>query len=40
MAVIELKNVCKSYGDGLSRKDVLNGIDLKVKEGELSLIHI
>lgn len=38
MAVIELKNVCKSYGDGLSRKDVLNGIDLKVKEGEFLVL--
>ena len=34
MAFLELKNVCKGYGDGENRHEVLQNIDLKIEEGE------
>lgn len=36
--VIELNNVCKSYGDGKQRSSVLKNINLQVKEGEFIAI--
>ena len=38
MAVLEFKNVGKSFGEGTGKSDVLNGIDLKVEEGEFLVI--
>ena len=38
MAVIEFKNVFKSFGEGTARNDVLRGIDLKVQEGEFLVL--
>ena len=38
MAVLEFKNVEKSFGEGTGKSDVLNGIDLKVEEGEFLVI--
>jgi len=38
MAFLELKNVSKSYGDGASRTEVLNAIDLSVEDGEFIAI--
>ena len=34
MAFLELKNVCKGYGQGKNRHEVLSGINLTVEEGE------
>lgn len=34
MAFLELKNVCKSYGDGAERVEVLDNISLSIEEGE------
>ncbi len=36
--IVELKNVCKSYGDGKQRSSILNNINLQVKEGEFIAI--
>ncbi|WP_197488481.1 ABC transporter ATP-binding protein [Methylomonas koyamae] len=36
--LLELKNVCKSYGDGNSRTSILKDIDLDIKEGEFIAI--
>ncbi|MEZ5716554.1 MAG: ABC transporter ATP-binding protein [Paracoccaceae bacterium] len=36
--VIEFRNVCKSFGEGTGKSDVLNGIDLEVKEGEFLVL--
>ena len=38
MAFLELRNVAKSYGDGGSRTDVLDGVNLDVEEGEFIAI--
>ena len=38
MAFLELKGVSKSYGEGMSRTDVLSGIDLEVEDGEFIAI--
>lgn len=38
MAIVELKNVCKSYGSGSRKVEVLKDINLKVNEGEFLAI--
>ncbi len=38
MGILTLKNVCKSFGTGLHRADVLKNIDLDVKEGEFLVL--
>ena len=38
MTVIEFRDVGKSFGEGTGKTDVLNGIDLKVIEGEFLVI--
>lgn len=38
MAILELKNVCKSYGTGVDRTDVLDDINLCVEDGEFVAI--
>ena len=38
MALLELKGVCKGYGDSRRRTEVLAGIDLAVEEGEFVAI--
>lgn len=38
MAILEFKNVCKGFGTGLDRKDVLKNISLSVQEGEFLAI--
>ena len=38
MAIIELKNVSKSFGDGVDKVEVLNDISLEVEEGEFLAI--
>ena len=37
-AILELKNVTKSFGQGASKTDVLGGIDLVIEEGEFVAI--
>ena len=38
MAVMKFKGVCKSFGDGTNRTDVLEDINLSVKEGEFLVL--
>ncbi|MEL6235756.1 MAG: nitrate ABC transporter ATP-binding protein [Pseudomonadota bacterium] len=38
MAILELQDASKSYGDGTNRTDVLKGIDLAVEEGEFLVL--
>ena len=38
MAFLELNGVCKAYGEGAERTEVLSGIDLHVEEGEFICI--
>lgn len=38
MSILELKNVSKSFGDGLERVDVLKDINLQVEDGEFLAI--
>ncbi|WP_040604337.1 ABC transporter ATP-binding protein [Sagittula stellata] len=38
MGILEFKNVSKSYGQGATATHVLNGIDLKVEEGEFLVL--
>lgn len=38
MAVIELKNINKEFGTGISRVQVLDGVNFQTNRGELSLI--
>ena len=38
MDFLKLDTVCKSYGEGTGRTDVLNGIDLTVAEGEFLVL--
>ncbi len=35
---IEIKNIKKHYGEGESRVDVLNGIDLEIEKGEICVL--
>ncbi len=37
-ATIELKNVCKSYGDEWERQDVIQNINLTIKAGEMTVV--
>ena len=36
--LVELKNVCKAYGEGKDKTSILNNINLSVKEGEFIAI--
>jgi nitrate/nitrite transport system ATP-binding protein len=38
MAYLELKNVCKSYGEGKNKTEVLTNINLTIEEGEFVAI--
>jgi nitrate/nitrite transport system ATP-binding protein len=38
MCYLELKNVCKSYGEGKNKTEVLHNINLKIEEGEFVAI--
>jgi nitrate/nitrite transport system ATP-binding protein len=38
MALLELKGVCKGYGDAAARTEVLHDVDLAVQEGEVVAI--
>ncbi|MDT0606426.1 ABC transporter ATP-binding protein [Croceitalea rosinachiae] len=38
MAYLELKNVCKTYGQGLNTTEVLSDINLSIEEGEFVAI--
>ncbi|WP_323784078.1 ABC transporter ATP-binding protein [Leisingera sp.] len=38
MSVLEFKNVSKSFGEGTTRTDVLNNINLQVEEGEFLVL--
>ncbi|WP_417807565.1 ABC transporter ATP-binding protein [Thioclava sp.] len=38
MSILQLNSVSKSFGEGLHRADVLNGIDLDVQDGEFLVI--
>ncbi|SEC23662.1 nitrate/nitrite transport system ATP-binding protein [Tenacibaculum sp. MAR_2009_124] len=38
MAYLELKNVCKTYGEGTNATEVLSNINLSIKEGEFVAI--
>ncbi|MEM9048778.1 MAG: ABC transporter ATP-binding protein [Pseudomonadota bacterium] len=38
MAILELQNVTKSFGEGVHRTEVLRGIDLAVEEGEFLVL--
>lgn len=38
MALIDLKNICKSYGDSSNKVDILKSVNLKIEEGELVAI--
>jgi nitrate/nitrite transport system ATP-binding protein len=38
MAFLEIKNLTKGYGEGKSRSEVLNGVNLSVEEGEFVAI--
>ncbi|MDD7972587.1 ABC transporter ATP-binding protein [Roseinatronobacter alkalisoli] len=38
MTILEFKNVCKGFGTGLERKEVLKNINLSVREGEFLAI--
>jgi ABC-type antimicrobial peptide transport system, ATPase component len=38
MAVIELTNISKTFGEGIGRVQVLNNINFQADRGELSLI--
>jgi len=38
MALLELQNVCKGYGDGAARREVLGGVNLSIEEGEFVAI--
>jgi putative ABC transport system ATP-binding protein len=35
---IEIKNIKKHYGEGESRMDVLNGIDIEIEKGEICVL--
>ena len=38
MSILKLEGVSKSFGEGLNRADVLNGINLEVEEGEFLVL--
>lgn len=38
MAVVELQNISKSFGKGISQVQVLKGVNFKAQRGELSLV--
>ena len=38
MPVLEFKNVCKSFGEGAHRTDVLKDINLEVEDGEFLVL--
>ncbi|MEM6759491.1 MAG: ABC transporter ATP-binding protein [Pseudomonadota bacterium] len=38
MSILKLTNVCKSFGEGATRTDVLRNIDLEVEEGEFLVL--
>ena len=38
MAILEFRNVTKSFGEGTGKTDVLRGIDLSVTEGEFVVL--
>jgi len=38
MSILKFDKVSKSFGDGTARSDVLNGIDLEVREGEFLVL--
>ena len=38
LPLVELKNVCKAYGEGKDKTAILNNINLSVKEGEFIAI--
>ena len=38
LPLVELKNVCKSYGEGKTKTSILKNINLTVKEGEFIAI--
>ena len=38
MSILKFDNVCKSFGEGIHRSDVLKNIDLEVREGEFLAI--
>ncbi len=38
MALLELRNVCKSYGEGTARAEILHNINLSIEEGEFVAI--
>ena len=38
MAFCEIKNLCKSYGEGSNKTEVLNDINLSIEEGEFVAI--
>ena len=38
MAIIELKNISKGFGEGLNKVDVLKDISLEVEDGEFVAI--
>lgn len=38
MAFLELRNICKSYGEGAGRTDVLDNVSLAMEEGEFVAI--
>ncbi|MEO6298962.1 MAG: nitrate ABC transporter ATP-binding protein [Paracoccaceae bacterium] len=34
MSILELRNVCKGFGEGSARREVLRGLNLTIKDGE------
>ena len=38
MSFIEIKGIKKHYGEGESRVDVLNGIDIEIEKGEIVVL--
>ena len=38
MAILELDNVGKGYGEGADRREVLDGVSLAIEEGEFVAI--
>ncbi|MGZ8192629.1 MAG: ATP-binding cassette domain-containing protein, partial [Methylobacter sp.] len=38
LPLVELKNVCKSYGEGKNKTSILKDINLDIKEGEFIAI--
>src|SRR5437763_376044 len=38
LPLLELKNICKTYGEGTNKTSILNNINLSVKKGEFIAI--